>query len=397
MNSELVAFLNAIRNIKSLMYRVSKYAFGINSIQKKESEYQELRASLKKYFNLFGLDDPNGFSTLEDFHGYWDTSLPKWKDRREFIRDMYDEIEKTVESSLKSGKPLELKSKNKEPARIVKIMFLSANPQDMDSLRFDKEFRDIEHNITHSQNKDRIKIVTKLAVRLNDLQLYLNEERPNIVHFSGHGNEQGIFLENDSGRSQLVKTSALAAFFKILNNDIKCVVLNSCFSSKHAPVIAEDIDCTIGMSIAINDETAIKFSTGFYSAIASGNSIKNAFEQGIARIKLESISEDYVPKLFYSNKDPSKIFLNKAMDNISSSSSGKLTIEEAEVIATREILKREKTVTDFEITQLKKEGKIWIVEGGYSKQLDQSGREWPFFFTINLDDEGSILYYNSNS
>jgi len=233
--AELTDFLGKIRNIQSLMVRAST---GPLEGRPTENEYQELYIKLKHYFNLFGIPNPNGFSSLDEFHGYWAASLPHWKDRRDFIRGMYEEVEKKVSAHLKRGEPIILESRNKEVLEPVKILFLTANPGRDHQVRFDKEIRGIEHNILRVQKKDQIIVAKKLAVRVNDLQLYLNQERPNIVHFSGHGTEQGdIVLEDEVGNAKFVKKDALAMIFKLLKDDIQCVVLNACFSSEQAKAI----------------------------------------------------------------------------------------------------------------------------------------------------------------
>jgi len=122
------------------------------------------------------------------------------------------------------------------------------------------------------------------------------------------------------------------------------VALNACFSSEQAKAIAENIDCVIGMSSAISDEAAINFSTGFYLAIASGRSVQNAFYQGLARLKLEDIPEEHIPRLFVrNNSDPSKIFVVKPSLSYNTAVEECLSKENAETIAVNEIKKEKKT------------------------------------------------------
>lgn len=75
------------------------------------------------------------------------------------------------------------------------------------------------------------------------------------------------------------------------------MVLNACHSAEAARVIAEHVDCVIGMTDAIEDETAIQFSRGFYHAVGQGQSIRTAFELGVAQIGLSGASGAEVPKI----------------------------------------------------------------------------------------------------
>ena len=196
----------------------------------------------------------------------------------------------------------------------MKVLFLAANPIDTSRLRLDEECREIEHRILLAQKRDTISLVNKGAVRIGDLQLYLNQEKPSIVHFSGHGSRRNrIFLEDDFGNAKDVPPDALERMFDILKDDIKCVVLNACFSLEQARAINQHIDCVVGMSSSIEDKAAIVFSAAFYLAIASGRSVKNAFDQGITELMLQGLSGKDVPQLLTRDgEDASCIFLLKS-------------------------------------------------------------------------------------
>lgn len=237
------------------------------------------------------------------------------KIRRDFFRinrlnrDDFSEIVYVLLNKTKKERPDEKRGLHAEEK--VKILFLAANPRDTVRLRLDEEQRAIEHKILLAQKKDRIVIVNKSAVRVGDLQLYLNQEKPTIVHFSGHGSHEGrIILEDNSGKARPIPPPALARVFEILKDNIRCVVLNACFSHEQARAITQNIDCVIGMSSSISDKAAIAFASAFYLAIASERSIRNAFDQGINELMLWEIPEEHIPQLLTrSGVEPSKIFL----------------------------------------------------------------------------------------
>ena len=61
--------------------------------------------------------------------------------------------------------------------------------------------------------------------------------------------------------------------------------------------IAESIDCVVGMSAAIGDESAIAFAASFYQALGYGRSIQTAFDLGCGQIDLQGLGEEDTPKL----------------------------------------------------------------------------------------------------
>ena len=86
----------------------------------------------------------------------------------------------------------ELKRKD-SPLNIVKtILILSANPKDTARLRIDEEVREISEGLRRSKYRDRFIIHQKWAVRLKDLRRAMLDYEPQIVHFCGHGERNGL-------------------------------------------------------------------------------------------------------------------------------------------------------------------------------------------------------------
>lgn len=109
-----------------------------------------------------------------------------------------------------------------------KILILTAIPH---GLRLDREIREIEECIRRATNRDLFEIRIKTAVRPQDIRRAIAEEQPQIVHFCGHGLEDGsLLLEDDGGKNKPVAPSGLASLFKLHAAYVKCVLLNACYS-----------------------------------------------------------------------------------------------------------------------------------------------------------------------
>ncbi|MEA5464866.1 AAA-like domain-containing protein [Leptothoe sp. PORK10 BA2] len=179
-----------------------------------------------------------------------------------------------------------------------KILILTANPKNSDKLRLDEEVREIQEGLQRSRSRDQFEIISKWAVRPDDLRRALLDHEPNIVHFSGHGaGEAGLVLENNAGQMQLVSAPSLARLFKLFKDKVECVLLNACYSEVQAAAIHQHIDCVIGMNQAIGDRAAIEFAVGFYDGLGAGRSYGDAFEFGVSAIDLEGIPETATPQL----------------------------------------------------------------------------------------------------
>ena len=183
----------------------------------------------------------------------------------------------------------------------IKILILTANPKipNYEPLRLDAEVRQIEEALKRSRCRERFQLETQLATRTKDLRRALLDHQPQIVHFSGHGSgEQGLVLENDDGKLQLVSTEALTQFFGTSEiSEVECVLLNACYSEVQASAIHQIVDCVIGMDQPIGDKAAILFAEGFYDALGAGKPYEEAYRIGCNAIALEGISEHQIPVL----------------------------------------------------------------------------------------------------
>jgi hypothetical protein len=141
------------------------------------------------------------------------------------------------------------------------LLFLAANPIDTDSVRLDEECREIESRVSNVPG-NRITVKSKWAVRAQDLQRALLELSPQLVHYSGHGDQDGcILLENAAGHAEEVPPEALSELFKVFSGSLRCVVLNACDSATQARELAKFVDCAIGMDGSVSVGAGIAFVT----------------------------------------------------------------------------------------------------------------------------------------
>jgi hypothetical protein len=191
------------------------------------------------------------------------------------------------------------------------VLLFSANPDGVTPLALEEECREIDQKIRAADYREELQLITKWAVRPDDLLQYLNQYRPHVVHFSGHGsNTEEIILLDAKRQPKPVSKAALKQLFSTLKDNIRVVVLNACFSRPQAEAIAEVIDCAIGMRKAISDEAAIVFAATFYRALGFGRSIKEAFDQGRTALMLYGLPEEETPELLVrTGVDPANIFL----------------------------------------------------------------------------------------
>lgn len=180
----------------------------------------------------------------------------------------------------------------------ITVLFLAADPTDASRLRLGQEYREIQEKLKLAKMRDRFKLEQRLSVRPVDISQSILDEKPSIVHFSGHGTSEGsLCFENEMGESRPVQPHALAALFELVSREVSCVLLNACYSETQANAIAKHIKYVIGMRKAIGDKAAIAFAVGFYQALGAGKSIEESFRFGCVQIRLQGIPEHLTPVL----------------------------------------------------------------------------------------------------
>lgn len=179
-----------------------------------------------------------------------------------------------------------------------KILVLAAIPR---GLHLDKEIRSIEQCIRGAVRRDIYKVEIRVAVQDQDIRNAISEEQPIIVHFCGHGLEDGsLVLEDNLGNEKSILPSALASLFELHTDYVECVVLNTCYSFKAAELICQHINYAIGMNQPIQDKSAIKFTQGFYDGLGYKISeekyiYQRAFKEGLVAIRMDNSSQAEIP------------------------------------------------------------------------------------------------------
>jgi hypothetical protein len=192
-----------------------------------------------------------------------------------------------------------------QPGRPVRtVLFLSSSPKDQGPLRPDEELRLIEQELLMSEHRHEFRLVPQVAVQLTDISRALARHHPQIVHFSGHGDDLGRILVGDPlGNSMPLEIDGLVDIFAAYNDTIQCVIVNACHSGRLARAISAEIHQAIGMRYEIADNAAAQFSVGFYQAIFSGATVERAFKVAPALLRSDAATarEYETPTLFSRN------------------------------------------------------------------------------------------------
>jgi hypothetical protein len=170
----------------------------------------------------------------------------------------------------------------------LRVLCLMPAPLDEARLRLGAEQRIIREAAERSGG--RLAVTVHPATRIADILPQLHAVLPQIVHFAGHGTDDGrLLFEDEVGTSAAVPVEALAPALG-LHAPLSCVVLNSCWSAAYADGLLECAHTVVGTSSELDDDAGLAFAEGFYTSLAHSPSVERACEAGRAALRLRGHS-----------------------------------------------------------------------------------------------------------
>jgi CHAT domain len=119
------------------------------------------------------------------------------------------------------------------------------------------------------------------AATLATLRAALLREKPDVLHFAGHGSADGLLFEDADGKERKVTPGELANLLKHCRKRVHAIILNACDTIANSPELAKaGMRNIVSMNDAIDDDGAIEFCRAFYDSVASGDDIDVAYGHG---------------------------------------------------------------------------------------------------------------------
>ncbi|MEM8907217.1 MAG: hypothetical protein AAGD05_05160 [Bacteroidota bacterium] len=184
-----------------------------------------------------------------------------------------------------------------------KILFLTANPDGR--LNLPEEVRQVKDGLQAATHRDDFEFISEEAVRLNTIMKALIKNKPQVIHFSGHGGEkEGIEIVGDDGKKVLFPPKSLDRLFKSFAKEANCVVLSACYAEQQAKTISQHEIHVVGMKGSIPSSLALKFSLGFYTVLGEGANYEDSFNAGWLNMSASPKyrEEQHAPSLWYNGK-----------------------------------------------------------------------------------------------
>lgn len=165
------------------------------------------------------------------------------------------------------------------------ILFLAANPDTLSKVRTDQEHRILKAEFERGESARKYYrfLDSRFAVTISELTRALNDG-PQIIHFAGHGKQEGIIISDENNQPLLLPEGAIRRIFKNLKAKTELVILNACYSAEQARVISSFGIYVMGSNDQVWDEASVVFSKGFYLGLGLGKSYEDCYNDGIIQV-----------------------------------------------------------------------------------------------------------------
>jgi SIR2-like protein len=204
-----------------------------------------------------------------------------------FIKDLQNDCKtKVIPRPIDSSRSTVERKEKK-----YKILYFSANPEQLNPLDFESEFKKIKEGLIRKPNRDDFDLADwHPATSQKEMIKTINEELPNLVVISMHGSQsEGLLFKNEDGTRAPLSLDDFIKDIQVLtqnpSNRLECILFSCCNSREFAEAVSTYVPFAIGMEGPIQDEAMPEFNEGFFDTLFNKKDIPYAYEMGLRFIE----------------------------------------------------------------------------------------------------------------
>jgi len=161
---------------------------------------------------------------------------------------------------------------------ICPLVVLSS-PVDESRLRIDKEARAITQ-LEQSLNVTPGTFKVLSAASEHDILDALADRTHTILQFSGHGEPDGIFVEESDGDcGSIINVDRVERLLRAAQPHLTLSIFLSCYSSEMATRLIKSVPFLISVEGPGDDDACIEFILKFYKRLFSGDTLEQAYQR----------------------------------------------------------------------------------------------------------------------
>jgi hypothetical protein len=165
----------------------------------------------------------------------------------------------------------------------MRVLYIASNPKTQRSLQIEEEANELQTKIDAVMTSGTLDLRIYSKLRVADLPQTIARVQPDVIHFSAHGEFDGIILSHDE-EEVLLSGEDLCSILLALGVRPKLIVVNACSSEAVAKALVNVSDFTIGTTAPITNSGAIVMAATLYQHLAASASIQAAFDSARAML-----------------------------------------------------------------------------------------------------------------
>jgi hypothetical protein len=183
------------------------------------------------------------------------------------------------------------------------ILYIGSECEKLDEINIKKEFKSIKEKLSDKFiSLENVKIPT-----IENIITKWDEVKPSIIFISCHGDNLGLYLQNDKKKCIHYSNLKFISFFEKRSNYTDCVILSSCESLTLGKAIANAGKKVICINKKVDIGTATKFNELFFEYINNhsldySNVYRDAFNQTMEIIQFNGLKDTFSFEFISSNK-----------------------------------------------------------------------------------------------
>jgi len=173
----------------------------------------------------------------------------------------------------------------------LRVLAVFSNPPSLPHLRLDREDK-LFANLA-KRFASTVTIERSHASEIEDIHKLLWEKPFDIVHFSGHGDAGGLYLDRSdlANDGELVSPDRLLHLMAIAEKPPKLTVFLACYAAEALPTLSQVSPFVLSAIGAINDSLCIEFARHFYERHFAGIGVPSAWEQARNALRSQGFTD----------------------------------------------------------------------------------------------------------
>jgi hypothetical protein len=175
---------------------------------------------------------------------------------------------------------------------LIRVLAIFSNPTESARLSLDREDKALVS--LSRQYSDCVFLDRQPASDIDDIHWLISNNIYDIIHFSGHGDKNGIILEKcgSPGTQEFYSAMQIVHLLDLAPRPPTVVIFLCCFSSEYADTLCKAAPFVITTDESVYDSECIQFVTGFYEKFFESQSVTSSFTHGINLLRAKNLYRD---------------------------------------------------------------------------------------------------------